>query len=246
MRKKGAIDLSARFVVTIIIILVFLILFSFFVKNLFDKAAFRFEQKISETGPVPTAVISSPDPSDIYLVSQRVVFDGRESYDPNYKIIGYFWDIDGDFIIDSRESNFSYFYYEPGEYNITLKVVNDDGKIGAASQVVKVYTNNKKISNLEDSMFFIRDNKDNRDDILRLIPVTTWNDMDGLHNIPFYVYYVKDPSSSLTEGQIKEAMDSYGKTHAYVFDDPNIPCCDFSWGGKIIRVDNIDDFYFGF
>jgi len=245
MRKRAAIDISARMVVIIIIAIVFLILFVFLIKNIIDKASSRLSGEIDATAPAPNAIISSPEQSAVFLISDRITFDGSLSYDRFSKIDAYFWDIDGDFIIDRRENRFDDFYYEPGEYNLTLKVVNERGRIGAASQVVKVYTNNKKMEGLEQSAFLIRDNQVNRKNILRLISVTTWNDINGAHSLPFYVYHVKDPSASLTETQLTEIMEGFGKTHAYVFDDPLIPCCEFDWG-TVTKVNDIDEVYFDF
>jgi len=244
--KKATIELSANFVVKVIVILVIFILILVSILGMFGKISFRFSSKIDEFALPPTAVISSPRPSDTYNVFDTVYFDSRESYDRYSKIVGYFWDIDGDSIIDKRAESFRDYYYEPGEYNLTLKVVNDAGKIGVVDQVVNIYTRNKKIEDLEKSMFLIRDNnKANEKDVLRLMPVTTWNDINGLHSISYYVYYFKDASSSLTEVKLKEIMAKYGKEHAYVFDDSYIPCCDFDWG-NITKIDNIDEVYFNF
>ena len=216
------------------------------IRSLFGEASIKIEEKLREFVVPPTAVISSPSPSDIYKVFDPITFDGSESYDQFHKIVGYYWDFDGDYIIDSKAIKINFSYFEPGEYNVTLKVVSDEGGIGAASQIVNVYTRNRKRAGLENSLFLIRDNdRNNTQNILRLIPVTTWNDADGMHNIPYYVYYTKDIGSSLTEAQLKELMERYGKKHAYSFDDPNIPCCKFNWG-NVTKVNDIDEVYFDF
>ena len=141
-------------------------------------------------------------------------------------------------------------------------MVNDQGSIGKESQIVKVYTNNKKNNELlEDVVFLIRDNdRANTNNILRLIPLTTWYDQEGFHSIPYQVYYYSDPTETLTSRDIKKMMEDYGKTHLYVFDDENIPCpsqcveepihpattcCEFDWG-KLTIVYDMDDVYFDF
>ena len=260
MNKKAAIELPVRTKVTVIIAIVFLLLFLMLMRSCFGVASIKVKEKLSEFTIPPIAVISSPYDEEIFDVFSSIPFDGSASYDLNYDIVGYYWDFDSDLIIDSRSPKVDFYYFEPGEYNITLKVINSEGAIGSTSIIVKVYTRNQKNEGLEKSMFMIRDNdRSNNQDILRLVPITTWNDRRGLHVLPYYVYYVRDQSSSLTEEQLKELLQKYGKEHAYVFGDPYLPCpevacapptdkmtcCEFSWG-TVTKVNNLDDVYFDF
>lgn len=226
---------------------------------MFEESTIKIEEELRKNVPPPVAVISSPSPLGIYTVFQTLNFDGSESYDRYYKIAGYYWDFDSDLIIDSREPVDKYYYPEPGEYNLTLKVINDPGAIGSASQIVKVYTRNQKNrEKLKYSLFLIRDNdRSNNEDILRLIPVTTWNDADGSHSVPYYVYYVNYTNKTLTEWQLKNIMDRYGKKGVYIFDDKVMSdnyCggeshCEFKIGSytlDIYKPGQLDDVYFDF
>lgn len=256
MKKKAAINISVRFVVIIIIALVIFLLLIAFIRYLFEESSIKMDEEISRYAKPPVVIISSPSPVGIYTVFQQLKFDGSKSYDRYYRIIGYFWDFDSDSIIDSRKDIDYYSYSEPGEYNLTLKVVNDPGAIGAASQIVRVVTNNSKKEGLENSLFLIRDNdRVNEETILRLIPVTTWWDINGFHRLPYYVYYFSDTGSSLTEGQLENIMQSYGKKHAYVFDDSKLSnnyCdgsnyCKHTWDDYTIDIyKDLDYTYFDF
>ncbi|MFH1642725.1 MAG: PKD domain-containing protein [Nanoarchaeota archaeon] len=254
MNKKAAFELSTKAIVIIIIAIVFLLLALAVNKTFFAEAEIKIEQQSKSYAKPSIPIITSPVPSQNFKVFDVITFDAGESYDQQYKIVGYFWDFNSDFIIDGKGVSVDYSYVEPGEYNITLKVVNDQGAIGTTSQIVNIYTSNEKAVNIENSMFLVRDNdKNNWDTILKLIPATTWKDIQGLHTLPYYVYYVKDPSQTLQQSQIKEIMQKYGKKHAYVFDDRKMSdgcgvSCQHDLGdGYIIDVyttGSFDDVYF--
>lgn len=265
MNKKAAIELSVRFIILIILALVILILLLALIRYFFGESTIKLDEQVAKYVLPPTAIISSPMPDDIYTVFDNVTFDGSKSYDKHYEIAGYFWDFDGNSLIDSRKAIDHSYYWEPGEYNLTLKVVNEMGAIGIASQIVRVVTRNKKKDSLiKDSLFLVRDNeRTNEETILRLIPVVTWWDADGFHRLPYYVYYVNESDKTIDEGKIQKLMNRYEKAHAYVFDDANIPCpiqidcdppmppsitcCRLSDGKNITKVNNaIDDIYFAF
>ncbi len=263
INKKAAMDLSVRWIVIIIIALVVLLLILLAIRTWMGEAEIRMEEELKKYAVPPTPVISSPRPSDIHIVFQDISFDGSQSYDLKHKIKGFYWDIDADNIIDHREESFIDYYFEPGEYNITLKVINDQGAIGSESQIVRVYTNNTKDWRLlENSALFIKDTGTNQRDMLRLIPVGTWYDISGLHRIPYNVYYDDD---GITSGQIKSELISDEKAYAFIFDDPGLPClgwdedlctmdglpaglpcCDLGDGYQMIRVDNLESIYFAF
>jgi len=263
--KKAALNVSVRTIIIIILALLLFIILLALIKNLFGKTSVQVDEQLSGYALPPVVIISSPSPANIYTVFQTLLFDGSKSYDLHHKIAGYFWDFDGDRVIDSNQPVYNHSYWEPGEYNVSLKVVNEPGAIGAASQILRVYTRNNKSNLLNDSMIFIRDNdRANRDNILRLIPVTTWNDLSGFHSIPFYVYHVPDTTTGLPLTNYTNLLQQYGKRRAYVFDDAHSPCavgacapydttlpattacCDVGGGRYIVNVPNIDDIYFEF
>lgn len=254
MKKKAAINMSARWIVIIIIALVILALLLFLIRYLFGEADIKLEEGAGRFANPPIVVISSPDPWDTYKIFTPITFDGSKSYDKYYRIVGHYWDFDSDSIIDSREKVDTHWYWEPGEYNFTLKVMNKVGAIGVGSQFVRVVTRNNKSISLGDYVFLIRDNdRTNEEDILRLIPVTTWYDIDGFHQIPYYVYYVNKSNDPLGWEKVKEVMDKYGKKKAYVFDDQPMAgicsgTCTYVWDGETytINIFDIDAVYFDF
>ena len=59
-----------------------------------------------------------------------IEFDPSDSYDYNGTIILYEWDFDGDGVYDESTTSpdvVSFVYLIPGEYNVTLRVTDDDG-----------------------------------------------------------------------------------------------------------------------
>jgi len=216
--KKAVINISIRWIVLTIITLVVLLSILGLIRLVSKEADVNLDEGVSRYVNAPTAVISSPQPWETYKVFEHITFDGSRSFDKNYRIEGYFWDKESDLNIESIEKEYSDYYFEPGEYNLTLKVVNKMGAIGSTSQFVRIVTNNKKSSDLDNSIFLIRDNdRANEQNILRLIPVTTWYDADGFHQIPFYVYYVKNPVLSLEQAKLDELMLKHGRNHIYSF-----------------------------
>lgn len=263
MDKKAGINISIRWIIIIIIAIVLLLLILALIRRLSEESDIRLEEGIARYGMAPIAVISSPSPVDAYTIFDDVTFDGSKSYDRNHEIVGYFWDIDSNSVMDSNDAVYKDHYWEPGEYNVTLKVINDAGAIGTASEIIRVVTKNEKKVNLRDSLFLVRDNdRANEKTILRLIPLTTWYDSDGFHSVPYYVYYVNESSGTLDIPKLEELMGKYEKNHAYVFDDSNIECnektcdppmpwgigcCDLSGGKSFVKVnDKIDELYFDF
>src|SRR3989344_5626398 len=102
MNKKAEIETTTKWVIMIIIAIILLLLLFLLIRSLFGEASIKIEEKLREFVVPPTAVISSPSPSDIYKVFDPITFDGSESYDQFHKIVGYYWDFDGDYIIDSK------------------------------------------------------------------------------------------------------------------------------------------------
>jgi len=261
--KKAAISIPIRLIVIIIIALVVFILAVAFIRRSFEMVSTRVGAELGKYALPPTAVISSPDPEGIYTIFNPIKFDGSASYDQYYRITGYFWDFDGDSVIDSREAVIEHSYWEPGEYNVSLKVVNEEGAIGTASIILKVYTNNEKdMERYEDSLFLIRDNEgSNEEIILRLVPVMTWNDAYGFHTVPYYVYHKPGEEDTLTEEELEKIMEKYGKKYSYIFEDnaavdnycsEGEDHCLYNWGeeGKynieVFKEGNIDNIYFDF
>jgi PKD repeat protein len=66
-------------------------------------------------------------------LGQTINFNSSFSFDPDGQIISYYWDFgDGE---DSDEANPAYTYHEPGQFTVTLTVIDDSGT-SVSDQVV--------------------------------------------------------------------------------------------------------------
>ncbi|MDS0300904.1 PKD domain-containing protein [Halogeometricum sp. S1BR25-6] len=96
----------------------------------------RFIPGESETGQAPSPAFSvlptSPE------TSQSVTFDASESTDPDGSISSYEWDITGGIEIESQGVKFDHTFDTPDEYEISLRVTDDDGQTAESSQVIDV------------------------------------------------------------------------------------------------------------
>lgn len=85
------------------------------------------------------------DPSASFVFDRPVVtfspttFDGSVSFDPDGAVTDYDWDLDGDGATDATGSRIDYTYGEPGRYDATLTVTDDEGNSGALTRPVRVY-----------------------------------------------------------------------------------------------------------
>jgi len=79
-------------------------------------------------------------------VGEIVQFDSTSSYDPDEMygdyIASWLWDFDGDGNWDSEEQNPTYQYDTPGEYIVTLMVIDTHGAYSFTSKTITVETNN--------------------------------------------------------------------------------------------------------
>lgn len=82
--------------------------------------------------PTPSFICSSTNPA----VNQKVSFDGSSSYDKDGSIVSYTWDF-GDGNI-SYGKMVSHSYSRPGNYTVTLTVIDNDGIINTYSIEIKV------------------------------------------------------------------------------------------------------------
>jgi hypothetical protein len=75
-------------------------------------------------------------------VGQQVSFDGSGSSDTAGTITDYKWDLDGsgNFATDTgTTSNTAFTYTTPGQYNVSLRVINDQGQTSTISKTVDVH-----------------------------------------------------------------------------------------------------------
>ncbi|MEW5759818.1 MAG: PKD domain-containing protein [Candidatus Thermoplasmatota archaeon] len=74
------------------------------------------------------------------IIGEMVTFDARNSTDPDGNIASYEWDFDGDGIFELKITNtkVSHIFNKTGNYNITLKVVDNKGKEAKCSHNITV------------------------------------------------------------------------------------------------------------
>lgn len=244
--KKAAISFSIKFIAGIIIILVLLILLIYFMKSSWERSSIKLEEQMVAGAPKPYVEITSPDNYAVFEVGDKVSFESFVyTHTSKTKIEGYFWDFDGNEYIDSREENPENIYYEPGDYNVILKVLNDVGGIGADSIIVRIFTKNKKSLDkyLGNPVFFIPSEMSsdpqtpisNWREILKVIPLTRWYDREGDHEYE-YVAIAKGKELTIDSDDIKEKLDSVGKDSAVTFNMGSI-----SISGYDIRTEQAND-----
>lgn len=91
-----------------------------------------FEQTTAIQPPIASFVSSAIDP----VVSGEVTFDASESYDPDGEIVSYEWNFgDGN---TSTDEIVTHAYSVPGEYLVSLVVVDNDGVVSTHSRTIQV------------------------------------------------------------------------------------------------------------
>ncbi|MBN1857708.1 PKD domain-containing protein [Candidatus Bipolaricaulota bacterium] len=78
---------------------------------------------------------SSPDPA---TTASAVLFDGGWSFDFDGEIVAYEWDLDGDGATDALGATTEYRFNAPGEYPITLTVIDNDGASDSVTVMLSV------------------------------------------------------------------------------------------------------------
>ncbi|MEA2037916.1 MAG: PKD domain-containing protein [Nanoarchaeota archaeon] len=224
--KKGEVDLPVRFIVIIILALLFIILGLFFMRSGFNKSSTKLEEMLVAGAPKPQVEIKSPYDGQLIEVKEEVTFEPF-FYGQKTRIVAYFWDFDGDGYVDSREEINTFTYFEPGDYKVTLKAVNNLGGLGTVVVTVRVYPKNQKNMtkyDRETAFFIVKKEKtsfavaENWKEILKLIPLTSWVDKDGDHYYPFVVL-AEGLSVFDTENAIIDGLNKHGRTKAVIFFD---------------------------
>lgn len=104
-----------------------------------------YEQKITVGNAAPVAGFVLRDPDTMLEYEQphlgvMTMLDASMSYDLDGDIELYQWDFDGDGIIDleTTSSDIEYAFEEPGEIEVTLTVVDDEGKAESYDMIVDI------------------------------------------------------------------------------------------------------------
>ncbi|MBD3328040.1 PKD domain-containing protein [Candidatus Peregrinibacteria bacterium] len=85
----------------------------------------------------PSAVITIPTDDGNYYVGQQYSFRAERSTSPNGEIVKYEWDF-GDGTSKANTRTASHSYDEPGEYEVYLKVTDEEGAIGESREIIEV------------------------------------------------------------------------------------------------------------
>lgn len=221
--KKGAIDLSVRFIVIIVLVLSFLVIGLGFIDKSFQEGALKFEQHIISGAPGPPIEIANPDSGYIAAVGDPVKFE-LVLLGPSVKMEGWWWDFEDDGHIDSTQENPEWTYYEPGDYNTKVRGINKQGGLGEDSVMIRVFTNNEKKGSKysSETVFFIHaesagDTITNWRELLLAIPLTRWFDNAGDHNYGM-VAIAKSTGDPVTENDIERKLTELGKSKAVLLD----------------------------
>lgn len=104
------------------------------------KSGEQFEYETSvdvviENELTAASFVASPESGDIPL---EVTFDASSSYDPDGEIVAYDWDLDGDGDFDDGEGDLvSYEYTQEGDYEVTLRVTDNNGEYATTSLTIE-------------------------------------------------------------------------------------------------------------
>ena len=73
------------------------------------------------------------------FVGQTITFNGTSSYDPDGAIVSYLWDFTGDGVPDQSGPLANWTYPTPGEYTVTLTVLDNRGATHSTSKTITVW-----------------------------------------------------------------------------------------------------------
>lgn len=228
MKKKGSFNLTVRQIIVIILLIILLLLLLAFIRKNWRMSMETLEEQMVAGAPKPNVDIIAPNHMDMLEVGDVVAFQSQAySNTPNVKIIGYYWDFNTDGFIDSRVEHPHYIYYEPGDYEVTLKVLNDLGGIGSDRITIRVFTKNKKNTSKysTNAAFFIQSQSSNDPlieiqnwrEIIKVIPLTRWYDITG-DNKYDYVAISKMVGQPIEAEDVEQKLNALEKTSAVAFD----------------------------
>lgn len=88
----------------------------------------------SAQDPIPDVSVDPRSP----VVGQRVTFDASGSTASRGEVVRYDWDLDGDGTADARGAVVEHAFGEPGDHEVTLRVVDDAGRAAVTTLTVNV------------------------------------------------------------------------------------------------------------
>ncbi|MGE5629808.1 MAG: PKD domain-containing protein, partial [Caulobacteraceae bacterium] len=87
------------------------------------------------TGEPPTAIITGPSER---MAGENITFSGGSSFDPDGTIVSYTWSVPGANVVTNGGKTIKVWYPEPGEYDLFLTVVDNDGMTGECMANIKI------------------------------------------------------------------------------------------------------------
>ena len=118
-----------------------------------------YEQEITVGNATPIAGFTLRDPGTMAVYAQphigvTTMLDASMSYDLDGNIESYQWDFDGDGIIDLETafSDAEHAFEEPGEIEVSLTVVDDEGKAETYAKTVNILTSVLAVRHIETCM----------------------------------------------------------------------------------------------
>jgi subtilisin family serine protease len=100
----------------------------------------------ASTDLIAAFITTSEEP----IVGETVEFEDRSSADPGTSIVEREWDLTGDNSIDKTGEIVTHTYDEPGEYEVTLTVTDEDGNSDTATDIISIRDGNKNVIEIED------------------------------------------------------------------------------------------------
>ncbi len=143
--------------------------------HILDLGTAEFYVLKSNRKPVP--VISHSEPA---VVNKTVAFDASLSYDPDGRVVRYLWRIGNE---SFKGATLNYTFTNPGPYNVTLTVWDDEGANASITEAVRVFLGPRFVENLtvEPDWGIVPFN------VSAYLNVTNTGDASGTYNATLYL-----------------------------------------------------------
>lgn len=166
-----------------------------------------------------------PEGTEVIVPKESVVnFNGSESTDPDGKIdiISYEWDF-GDETTGTGKTT-THTYAELGSYNMSLKVTDSTGYEDTVKIILTVVNQGNEKEDPDGAIIIISNPTTNWRNILKLVPVAMWKDIDGDQRIPYFVYHKEvDPIHlSIADFKLTDLRSNVGANNIHLFTDESI------------------------
>jgi hypothetical protein len=182
---------------------------------------------LAENAP-PTAIISSPEDGDEFMVGDTVTFNGSQSLDEDLVNLTYQWNISGQVVSGKDKAVIQRTFTTPGDALVVLRVIDSGGRNSTAFITIRIRAFNQAplaiISTPEDGQRFLNGRSINFDGSTSFDPegsslVYRWETNRTI-----------DPIGTTSAFSIRLPLGDYGVT-LYVFDqvgDPGIAVINIS------------------